>query len=383
MAKKLTYEELEQRIKELERSESEWRKSEKALNDSEKRYQAITQTGTAGFWLTRIDGSFLEVNEAYAQMSGYSVEELLGMKISDVEASECPEEVAQHIGNGIETGSDGFETVHRRKDGSTFEVDVCFRYLPMEGGQFVVFLDDITERKQVGRLLCDSEARMRTLLEESPVCTKVIGLDSVLRSMSAAGLKAIDADPDTVIGQHYPPSFYPASTQKLLTENLERAKRGEITDLEAPSHDTRGNEVWFHTTFIPVRSEEGEIEYVIGVSIDTTERRQAEDRLHFQGNLLDVVEQAVIATDINGLITYWNPFAEKLYGWTPAEAIGRDVTEFIVPLDSHGSAAEVMGHLREGKSRSGDFLVQNRDGTAFPVLVTDTPFWARMVNWLV
>lgn len=74
----------------------------------------------------------------------------------------------------------------------------------------------------------------------------------------------------------YPPDFYPESTRRLLTEHLERAKKGEVAKLETALHDTKGNEVWFHTTFIPVRDEEGDIEYVIGVSIDTTERKQAE-----------------------------------------------------------------------------------------------------------
>lgn len=127
--------------------------------------------------------------------------------------------------------------------------------------------------------LRDSETKARTLIEESPVCTKIISLDSVLEFMSTSGLKSLGAEPGAVIGQHYPPDSYPESTKKRLTEHLERAKKGEVTELEATSRDTEGNDIWFHTTFIPVRNEEGETEYVIGVSIDTTERRKAEDGL--------------------------------------------------------------------------------------------------------
>ncbi|MDT7603978.1 MAG: hypothetical protein QOF61_1975, partial [Acidobacteriota bacterium] len=106
---------------------------------------------------------------------------------------------------------------------------------------------------------------------------------------------------------------------------------------------------------------------------DISERRRAEDALRFQAQLLDTVEQAVVATDAQGAITYWNKFAEKLYGWSAAEAIGRNILE-ITPTDAtREQAAEIMSRVAAGESWAGEFTVRHKDGTTFPAMVTDTP----------
>ena len=92
-----------------------------------------------------------------------------------------------------------------------------------------------------------------------------------------------------------------------------------------------------------------------------------------QAHLLDAVGQAVIATDLEGRITYWNRGAERMFGWSAAEALGRNVIEVTPTETSQGHAEAVMARLRRGETWSGEFLVRRRDGTAFHALVTDTP----------
>jgi len=117
------------------------------LKKNEQKYRSIIQAALDGFWVTDAQGHFLDVNEAYCAIVGYTREELLGMSISDVEAQEILEETEQHIRKIFAAGSDRFETVHRRKDGGLVNIEVSARYLPTEGGQLVVFLRDITSRK--------------------------------------------------------------------------------------------------------------------------------------------------------------------------------------------------------------------------------------------
>src|SRR4051812_18935729 len=69
---------------------------------------------------------------------------------------------------------------------------------------------------------------------------------------------------------------------------------------------------------------------------------------HFHARLLDAVQEAVIATDLNGRVLYWNRFAETLYGWTAQEAIGRSVLELKAPQDAQTDAKNVMEILRGG-----------------------------------
>jgi PAS domain S-box-containing protein len=108
---------------------------------------------------------------------------------------------------------------------------------------------------------------------------------------------------------------------------------------------------------------------------DITERKLAERSIKFQAHLLDTVEQAVIATDLDGSVIYWNKFAEKLYGWSPAEAIGRNILEITLPETTRDRALKIMSYLREGNSWSGEFLVQRKDSTSFPVMVTNSPIY--------
>jgi PAS domain S-box-containing protein len=116
------------------------------LKRTREQYKTIVQTAMDGFWRTNSSGRFLDTNEAYCSMIGYSRAELLKMGIQDVEASESPEETAQHIKTIMKTGSDRFETRHRRKDDKLIDIEVSTNYLPFDGGQLVVFLRDITER---------------------------------------------------------------------------------------------------------------------------------------------------------------------------------------------------------------------------------------------
>ena len=127
---------------------SERKKAEEALRSSQERTRTILQTAMDGFWLGSSDGVILEVNEAYCRMSGYSREEIIGKRITDLDATESPAETAARIGRIIAEGEERFETKQRRKDGSIFDVEVSVQYQKAEGGRMVVFLRDITLRKQ-------------------------------------------------------------------------------------------------------------------------------------------------------------------------------------------------------------------------------------------
>ncbi|RNM13982.1 sensor histidine kinase [Nocardioides pocheonensis] len=97
------------------------------------------------------------------------------------------------------------------------------------------------------------------------------------------------------------------------------------------------------------------------------------DTVRFQALLLDSVGQAVIATDVGGLVIYWNSAAERLYGWPAQEAIGRSIVELTPAPQSLEEATLIFAELAAGRTWEGEFVVRHRDGRAFPVHVTDTP----------
>lgn len=122
-------------------------REKEALQLSEEHHRSILETAIDGIWLVDTGGRLLEVNEAYCRMSGYSEQELLPMNISDLEARETTEATAGHIRKVIAQGVDRFTSKHRRKDGTLFDVEISVQYRTVDGGQFVVFVQDITDRK--------------------------------------------------------------------------------------------------------------------------------------------------------------------------------------------------------------------------------------------
>lgn len=101
----------------------------------------------------------------------------------------------------------------------------------------------------------------------------------------------------------------------------------------------------------------------------------ATSRQNMQAQILDALEQAVIVTDINGRVAYWNGAAERLYGWPSAEVIGRNILDVTPTRMSQAQAAEILAHLQRGEKWSGEFFVQRRDGTQFWAHVTDSPMY--------
>ena len=142
---------------------TERKQAEAVRRASEERHRTILQTAQEGFWLVDASGRLVEVNEAYIRMSGYSGEELLGMGIPDLEAAETAAAAAEHMQRIMRQGSDRFETKHRRKDGSVFDLEINVQVQSGEGRGFVCFLHDITKRKQAeaARRLHAEELRLR------------------------------------------------------------------------------------------------------------------------------------------------------------------------------------------------------------------------------
>lgn len=128
----------------LDTSNLEKKKEKQATSEILK----VIKTLTDGFWITDIiSGKFIEVNDSYCTMIGYSREELLKMTINDVEVNETTYETEKHIKKIIENGHDRFETRHKAKSGKILDLEVSVTYSSIEKGRFYVFIRDITERK--------------------------------------------------------------------------------------------------------------------------------------------------------------------------------------------------------------------------------------------
>ena len=89
-----------------------------------------------------------------------------------------------------------------------------------------------------------------------------------------------------------------------------------------------------------------------------------------QGLLLRAVKAAIIGTDLAGVVTYWNPFAEELYGWPAEEVLGRNIMEITVSSETEEQARKYMEAVLGGNSWAGEFQVRRKDRNFVSAFVT-------------
>ncbi len=158
------------------------------LRERELRYRGVVEASPDGFWLASRDGRLIAINAAYARMSGYTEAELLGLRISDLEAAESVEQTHAHIEKVYRDGSDRFETQHRRKDGSQWPAEITVSLIPTLGDMFV-FVRDLSAIKALEAERARAEQMIRNLAFEDPLTglpNRRLLLDRLSQALAAA-----------------------------------------------------------------------------------------------------------------------------------------------------------------------------------------------------
>ena len=125
-------------------------------------------------------------------------------------------------------------------------------------------------------------------------------------------------------------AFFPPEHRAEMVLHVERCvTEGLAYDVELPKRTAKGRLIWVRTLGEAVRDGDGRIIRIQGAIQDITARKQAERELAQQTALLDQATDAIFVRDLDHRVTYWNRGAERLYGWTAAEALGRRVDELL------------------------------------------------------
>ena len=160
-------------------------------------------------------------------------------------------------------------------------------------------------------------------IENSPICTKILDPDFKLKYMSRSGVEKLKIDNISAFyGQPYPLSFYSESFKTPIKKCLEEVKKtGEAITHEAAILDNDGHELWFESTIIPINNTQGILDYYLVVSVDTTERKNAEQEIiksrSFNDSLLKTSPDIIYVYD---LIEHKNVYSNnrnlKVLGYT-------------------------------------------------------------------
>ncbi len=243
-------------------------------------YQNILQTTRDGFWLLNTEGKLIDVNDAYCKMIGYAKAELLQFEIADLDAEEDPLATAARIKRIIQNGSELFTTRHRKKDGGILDVEISATYSTVDGGRFICFCRDNTERIQVENELRTSKAALEKAQQVARIgnwtwhikTNQLLWSDEMYRMFGIEKANFAGSLPD-VIQQ----AIHPEDREKVAQSNLAVIKDKKPSPLEYRViwPDQSVHFVWAEAGEL-ILDENGNPDILTGIVQDITSRKQIE-----------------------------------------------------------------------------------------------------------
>jgi PAS domain S-box-containing protein len=369
---------------------------EQELRASEEKYRTLIESLDSMVVTVNFEGEFLYANDVAVSWLNVPYASILTSKLNDF----FLEPVATEMLNNI-------QEVMTTDQGMVFERELLLRNcshwyrtsiqpLHDEEGRTVavtVISTDINELKTAEATLIElnqtledrvreRSAEIHELYDRLNLATRSAKLgiwdwdiqkNRVVWDANAFILYGLDPNEFSGVYNSWLESVYPED-QEASKEAIDAALRGERDyDIEYRIQWKDGSLRWIKADGLITRDEQGQPVRMVGLVSDITDRKISEDRLKFQSLLLSAVGQAVIATDTQGRVTYWNKAAEAIYGWKAEETLGKIISEITVPQISEKQAAEIMQALLVGKPWEGEFLSQRKNGSQFWIQIVNTP----------
>jgi PAS domain S-box-containing protein len=343
---------------------SERKRAEEALRESEARFRTLITDARVAMGVSR-NGIALFVNTEFARLFGLeNPEETIGRTILDFHAPQCHEwmkDIIRRGQQGLPTPTD-FESIGRRKDGSTFPMHCAVSQINLADGPVTLgFLTDLSERKRAEEASRESEERYRTLIENSPVGIYRTTADGRILAGNPAFVQMMGYSSFEELASRNlnAPDFEPQYSRGQFAEKLE--KEGRITGLESQWRRRDGSVIFVRENARAIQDEAGRILYYEGTAEDITERKRAEEALReseqFNREVIASAQEGVAVYDREFRYQVWNRSMEELTGVPASEALGKQ-------------AFDLFPHLREQKL---DLLIR-RALAAEVVHAPDTPF---------
>ena len=263
-----------------------------------RRYELLSgQSRDIILFMRRDNGRILEANAAATNAYGYSRDELLTLTIRDLRAPDTHALTADQM---AEADAQGilFETVHRRKDGSTFPVEVSSRGATTGTTRTLIsVIRDITRRKEAERALQHSEKRYRSYIEVTKQLGWTTNADGEVLEDIPSWRKFTGQSKEEVKGWGWSKALHPDDLERTVGVWRNAVATGK--DYEAEYRIRRYDGVYRHflARGVPVFKDDGNILEWVGTCIDITERKQSEEALRQRSwelqQLTETLEQRV------------------------------------------------------------------------------------------
>lgn len=343
--------------------------AERHRKRAEERYRGIVNSALDGFISVDLEGRFLEVNDVYCRMVGYTREELLTMRVSDVELVEDAERTRSHIDMMMRTGGDRFETKHRTRNDGTVFVEVSAIYLA-EQRLIIAFIANISQRKENEASLQESERRFRSILENVSLAGVMLDIDGRIRVVNDYLVTVSGWTRKELLGR----SWFDMLIAEEDRTDLRRIFTNAIDEGRIPVHHENdivtksGERRWIRWNNIYLYDRSGNVIGITSLGEDATEVRRAQEELRAskeQYQLLADNSLDIIALhDFDGRFLYVSPSLRQVLGYEEEELIGRGPLEYVHPDDAAAFRDAAQAGARSGDQRYGSELrFRHRDGS--------------------
>ena len=198
----------------------------------------------------------------------------------------------------------------------------------------MALLSILEDQRKAEQDLREGQTLLESLVRAIPDNIYFKDRQSRFMRISEAGAEKFGMhDPFEVIGKTDFDFFTEEHARQAYNDEQRIMSTGEpLIGLEEKETWPDGRITWVSTTKVPLRDANGQITGLVGISRDITARKQTEMHMREQSALLDNATDAIYVRTLDHTITYWNHGAEKLYGWTAAQAINRKETDLFLPV---------------------------------------------------
>jgi PAS domain S-box-containing protein len=193
----------------------------------------------------------------------------------------------------------------------------------------------------------ESEKRFRAIIETTPECVKLVASDGTLLQMNSVGLSMVQADSsEDVIGKCVYDLIAPEHRERYREFNVWICG-GERGSSEFDIVGLKGQRRHIETHAAPLPTTDGSC-VQLAVTLDITERKAAEEARRRLATIVESSDDAIVGKDLNGIVMSWNPGAERMFGYSANEMIGRPITT-IIPPELEGDEQKILETIGRGE----------------------------------